>query len=170
MALDALCGTVPPEIVPTITKKETAKEAWDTIATLRVGDDRVKKATTQQLCHKFDLATFDDGETIEDYAPRLSGMVAHLATLGEEVKVGEIIAKMLQSLPPCFKQIAIKTLLDVSTMSIADLTWRFKGPKKVTRGGGEWEPIKIPPNNLAYIPRSSQPPSFLTRPRPPSYR
>jgi hypothetical protein len=27
MALDALCGAVPPEIVPTIAKKETAKEA-----------------------------------------------------------------------------------------------------------------------------------------------
>jgi hypothetical protein len=28
MVLDALCGAVPPEMVPTITKKETAKEAW----------------------------------------------------------------------------------------------------------------------------------------------
>jgi hypothetical protein len=32
MTLDALCGAVPPELVPTITKKETAKEAWDAIA------------------------------------------------------------------------------------------------------------------------------------------
>jgi hypothetical protein len=45
-------------------------------------------------------------------------MAAHLATLGEEVKDGEIIAKMLQSLPPRFKQIMImiKALLDVSTI------------------------------------------------------
>jgi hypothetical protein len=45
MALDALCDTVPPEMVPMLAKKETAKEAWDTITTMRVGDDRVKKAT-----------------------------------------------------------------------------------------------------------------------------
>jgi hypothetical protein len=45
MALDALCGTVPLEMVPMITKKATTKEAWDTIRTMRVGDDRVKKAT-----------------------------------------------------------------------------------------------------------------------------
>jgi hypothetical protein len=44
MALDALCGAVPPEMVPMITKKEMAKEVWDAIATMRVGDDRVKKA------------------------------------------------------------------------------------------------------------------------------
>ena len=113
-------------MVPTIAKMETAKEAWDAIATMRVGDDRVKKATAQQLRRKFDLATFDDGETVEDYALRLSGMVAHLAMLGEEVKDSEIVAKMLRSLPPRFKQIAIKTLLDVSTMSVADLTGRLK--------------------------------------------
>jgi hypothetical protein len=35
---------------------------------------------------------------------------------------------MLQSLPPCFKQITImiKTLLNVSIMSITDLTGRLK--------------------------------------------
>jgi hypothetical protein len=129
MMLDALCVTVPPEMVPTIVKKETAKEGWDAIATMRVGDDRVKKAMTQQQLHqKFDLATFDDGDTIEDYAPRLSDMAAYLTTLGEEVKDSEIIAKMLRSLPPRFKRITItiKTLLDVLTMSIVDLIGRLK--------------------------------------------
>jgi hypothetical protein len=78
----------------------------------------------QQLHQKFNLTTFDDGETVEDYALHLSGMAAHLTTLGKEVKDGEIITKMLRSLPPRFKQImiVIKTLLDVSTMSVADLT------------------------------------------------
>jgi hypothetical protein len=70
--------------------------------------------------------TFDDGETIEDYALHLSGMAVHLTTLGEEVKDGEIVTKMRQSLPPRFKQITIKTLLDVSTMSVADLTGWLK--------------------------------------------
>jgi hypothetical protein len=80
MALDALCGAVPLEMVPTIAKKEMAKDAWDTIATMRVGDDRVKKVTVQQLRRKFDLITFDDGETIEDYALCLSSMAVHLTT------------------------------------------------------------------------------------------
>jgi hypothetical protein len=128
MALDAMCGAIPSEMVPMIAKKETAKEACDVIATMRVGDDRVKKAMAQQLHQKFDLTMFDDSETIEDYALCLSGMVVHLATLSEEVKDGETVAKMLRSLPPCFKQITItiNTLLNVSTMSIADLTVRLK--------------------------------------------
>jgi hypothetical protein len=95
---------------------------------MRVSDDYVKKVTTQQVRQKFDLTTFDDGETVEDYALRLSVMAAHLATLGEEVKDGEIIANMLRSLLSRFKQIMImiKTLLDVSTMSIVDLTGWLK--------------------------------------------
>jgi hypothetical protein len=99
---------------------------------MRVGDDRVKKAMTQQLRQKFDLATFDVSETVEDYTLRLSGMAAHLATLDEEVKDGEIVEKMLRSLLPCFKQImiTINTLLDVSTLSVADLTERLKEAKE----------------------------------------
>jgi hypothetical protein len=37
------------------------------------------------------------------------------------------------------------------------------------RGGGEWESIKIPLRNLAYIPNSTRRPSLLTRSRPHSY-
>jgi hypothetical protein len=123
MALDTLCGTIPLEMVPTIVKKETAKEAWDAITTMRVGDDRVKKETTQQLRWKFNLAAFNNDEIIDDYMLCLSGMVVHLAMLGEEVKDSKIVAKMLRSLSPRFKQITIviKTLLDMSTMFVADL-------------------------------------------------
>jgi hypothetical protein len=31
---------------------------------------------------------------------------------------------------------------------------KAKGPEKATRGGGEWEPIKITHSNVAYIPNS----------------
>jgi hypothetical protein len=127
MALDTLCSAIPPEMVSMITKKETTKEVWDAIVTMRVDNDRVKEMMMQQLCQKFDLATFEDCETIEDYTLRLSVMAVHLTTLGEEVKDSEIVTKALRSLPPCFKHItiAIKILLDMSAMSIAYLTRRL---------------------------------------------
>jgi hypothetical protein len=58
------------------------------IAIMRVSDDRVKMAKTQQLHRKFELTTFNDGETVEDYAMHLSGMVVDLGTLGDEVRMG----------------------------------------------------------------------------------
>jgi hypothetical protein len=99
MDLDALCTAVPPKMVPSIAKMETAKEAWDAIATMRIGDERVKKSTNQQIRHKFDMATCGDGETIEDYALRLNSMAAHLTTLGAKVKEMQNVEEMLCSLP-----------------------------------------------------------------------
>jgi hypothetical protein len=55
---------------------------------MRVSDDRVKMAKTQHLHRKFKLTTFNDGETVEDYAMHLSGMVVDLGTLGDEVRMG----------------------------------------------------------------------------------
>jgi hypothetical protein len=49
MVLATLCGAVPPKMVPTIIKKDAAKEAWDVIATMRFDDDSVKKTMVQQL-------------------------------------------------------------------------------------------------------------------------
>lgn len=143
MALDALCGAIPPEMVPVIAKKETAKAAWDAIATMRIGDDRVKKATAEQLRRKLDHATFNDGETVEDYALRLSSMAAHLTTLGDEVKDAEIVSKILRTLPPRFKQIAIaiKTLLDPSKMTVAELTGRLQEAE---------EELQEPPTTLQH--------------------
>jgi hypothetical protein len=73
-------------MVATVAEKKTAKEAWDAIATMRVGDDRVKKASAQQLRSKFDRAAFKEGESVEDFILQLNGMVTTLATLGETVE------------------------------------------------------------------------------------
>jgi hypothetical protein len=47
MALDTLVSTVPPEMLATVADKNMAKKAWDAIATMRVGDDHVKKVAAQ---------------------------------------------------------------------------------------------------------------------------
>jgi hypothetical protein len=83
MALNALCSAVPPKMVPSITKTETAKETWDIIAIMHDGDDRMKESTSQLIQHKFDMATCGEGETIEDHALCLNSMAAHLTTLGD---------------------------------------------------------------------------------------
>jgi acyl-CoA synthetase (AMP-forming)/AMP-acid ligase II len=75
MALDVLASAVPPEMVATVASKDSAKEAWEEIRTLRVGDERVRAATAQQLLQRFENAVIKEEESIEDYSLRLSGMV-----------------------------------------------------------------------------------------------
>jgi hypothetical protein len=128
MALDALCSAVPPEMARAIADKETAKEAWDSIATMRVGDDRVKENSAQQLRREFELASFKDGETVEDFALRLTSMQASLEALGEELEEKQLVLKMLRSVPSRYKQMvaSIRTLLDISMLTVADLVGRLK--------------------------------------------
>ncbi|CAA6661431.1 unnamed protein product [Spirodela intermedia] len=127
-ALDALCSAVPPEMWPVIANKETAKEAWEAIATMRIGDDRVKKALAQNLRRQFDSTTFKEGESVEDYALRLNSMASTLNTLGDKVEETQVVEKIIRSVPQHFRQIvvAITMLLDVSTLTVADLTGRLK--------------------------------------------
>jgi hypothetical protein len=44
-ALDAICSAVPEEMVPTLATKPSAKDAWEAIKTMRIGDDRMRKST-----------------------------------------------------------------------------------------------------------------------------
>ena len=48
-ALEAILATVPAEYREPLGAKSSAKEAWEAIAVMRVGSDRVKKATAQLL-------------------------------------------------------------------------------------------------------------------------
>ncbi|CAA6662425.1 unnamed protein product [Spirodela intermedia] len=127
-AFDALCSAVPPEMWPVIANKETAKEAWEAIVTMRIGNDRIKKTSAQNLRRQFDSATFKEGESVEDYALRLNSMASTLTTLGDKVEETQVVEKIIRSVPQRFRQIvvAITMLLDVSTLTVANLTGRLK--------------------------------------------
>jgi hypothetical protein len=75
MALDVLSSAVPPEMVSVVVSKDTDKLTWETIKTMRVGDDRIRTAAAQHLLCQFETAEIKEEESIEDYSMRLSGMV-----------------------------------------------------------------------------------------------
>jgi hypothetical protein len=114
-------SAVPLEMVSAVASKDTAKAAWETIKTMRIDDDRVREVAAQHLLRQFE-------ESIEDYSMRLSGMVQHLATLGETVAEQKVVGKFLHSVPHKYKQIVvvIQTLHDVGTLTVANVTGRLK--------------------------------------------
>ena len=42
--LEAILRAIPPEMIPTLAVKKTAKDAWDALKTLRVGAERVRES------------------------------------------------------------------------------------------------------------------------------
>ena len=127
-ALEAICSSVPQEMVPTLATKASAKEAWEAIRTMRIGDDRVRKSTAQSLCVEYEQISFRDGESVEDFALRLSNLVQRLAILGDPEPEPKVVAKYLRVAGLRYRQlvISIETLLDINELSIEEVTGRLK--------------------------------------------
>jgi len=75
-AMEAILKSVPTEYVVTLGAKNSAKEAWESLETMRLGGDRVRKAKAQQLRREYEAIAFRDGEAIEDFALRFSTLVS----------------------------------------------------------------------------------------------
>jgi hypothetical protein len=128
MALDAICSVVPPKMIIALATKETASEAWESIRTMQVGDDRIRKASAQKVRREYELLAFRDGEGVKDFAMRLVGIVHQLATLGDLEPNDKVMLKYLRIACPRYRQLvlSIETLLDVSTLSIEEITCHLK--------------------------------------------
>ena len=77
--MEVILKSVPTEYVVTLGAKNSAKEAWESLETMRLGGNRVRKAKAQQLRREYEAITFRDGEAIEDFALRLTSLVSQLA-------------------------------------------------------------------------------------------
>jgi hypothetical protein len=93
----------------------------------------VRKATAQNLRVEYKSIALREGEPIKDFALRLTGMVQRLATLGDLEPDEKVVAKYLRVVRPRYKQlvISIKTLLDISQLSIEEVTDRLKAADDV---------------------------------------
>jgi len=76
LALDTITSAVSMEMVAQLAVKETAKEAWDAVATIRVSSDQVCKAKAQRLRREYEMIRFGPDETIDDFITYLSNLVA----------------------------------------------------------------------------------------------
>jgi hypothetical protein len=127
--LDALIVVVPPEMQFLLSKKRTAKEAWDAIAATRIGSDRARKTTLQSLRKESENLTFKPGEDVDDFALRLNTLLQKMVQFSDETYNEErAVEKLFHCIPEKYKQIArlIESLLDLSMMSIEEVIGRLK--------------------------------------------
>jgi hypothetical protein len=68
MVLDAICSAVPPEMIGILATKASARAAWDCIKTMRVVNDRIRKASVQKVRTEYEQLVFCTDETVEDFA------------------------------------------------------------------------------------------------------
>jgi hypothetical protein len=82
-ALGAILRSVPTDMLPVLAAKDNAKSAWDAIKKMRVGVDRIREARRQKLHKDFENLSFKNGEGIEDFGLRISGILTELQSLGD---------------------------------------------------------------------------------------
>jgi hypothetical protein len=82
--LDALIAAVPLEMQFSLSKKRTAKEAWDAIAAARIGSDRARKTTLQALRKEWENLTFKPGEDVDDFTLRLNTLQQKMVQFGDD--------------------------------------------------------------------------------------
>jgi hypothetical protein len=131
-------------MVHVLTVKPSAKATWEAVRTMHVGDDRIRKTSAQRVCREYELLTFWEGESVEDFALRLTGIVNKLATLGDLEPDDKVVVKYLWIARSRYKQlvISIETMLDVSMLSVEEITGRLKAseddlepPRSALTGG-----------------------------------
>jgi hypothetical protein len=93
MALEVIVKVVPPELLGSIVSKLSVKAAWEAIILRNVGVDHVRKAKASSLKREFDVITFLDGESIDDFIVRIDRISNQLAVLVFKYNEEEIVRK-----------------------------------------------------------------------------
>jgi hypothetical protein len=122
-AMGALMRSVPKDMWGTLGAKKTVKEAWETMKSMRVGADRVKEISAQNLLREFENIGFKEGDTVEDFGMRITNLVATLKSLGETILDPQVVKKFLRVLQSHFSQVAvsIEMLCDMKELTVEDL-------------------------------------------------
>jgi proline dehydrogenase len=112
-----------------LSKKRTAKEAWDAIAAARIDSDRAHKTTLQALRKEWENLAFKPGEYIDNFALRPNTLQQKMVQFSDDTYGEErAVEKLFRCISEKYKQIAhsIESLLDLSTMSIEEVIGRLK--------------------------------------------
>jgi hypothetical protein len=67
-----------------LSKKWTAKEAWDTIAAARIGSDRARKTMLQALRKEWENLAFKPGDDVDDFALHLNTLQQKIVQFGDD--------------------------------------------------------------------------------------
>jgi hypothetical protein len=122
--LDALIAAVPSEMQSSLSKKRTVKEAWDVIATARIGSDHARKTTLQALRKEWKNLAFKPGEDVINFALRLNTLQQKMVQFGDDTYGEERpINKLFRCIPEKYKQIA-RSLDRVSAGPLHDVDRR----------------------------------------------
>ena len=121
-------SAVPEDVLAQLDNKVTAKETWESLRTINVGVERVKKAKIQMLKREFEILTMWEEEFVTDFSAKLTRLVAHMRSLGEKIVEGIIVCKLLRVTPEKYNPImsSMEQFGDLDTMTLDEAIGSLK--------------------------------------------
>jgi hypothetical protein len=87
------------KILDKVLNCNNAKQLWDKLETIYVGDSKVKRAKLQTLRVQYEGMKMKDEENISEYFERVDNIVNAIIGLGVEVSDNDLVEKLLRTLP-----------------------------------------------------------------------
>lgn len=119
-ALFVIHQCVDANVFEKIVEYETAKEAWDALATAYSGDKQTKKVKLQSLRRQYDLLQMDSYETVANFVNRLVVITNQMRNCGETATDLMKVEKVLRCLTPNFDHVvtAIEQSKDLTNLKL----------------------------------------------------
>jgi hypothetical protein len=135
MAIALLLQAIPEELVLQVAHLTTAKEIWRALKNRFIGVERVRDARLQTLESEFENLRMRQDESIDDYASKISKLVAKANSLGATYQDEKLVKKLLGSVPDRFIAIiaAIEQFADLKTMTFQESVGRLKAFEERTK-------------------------------------
>nr|XP_020186100.1 uncharacterized protein LOC109771816 [Aegilops tauschii subsp. strangulata] len=98
-ALAYLLGALAEDLLLQVASKKTTAEVWSSLKVRFIGADRIRAARLTTLRSDFKLLRMENGETLDTFAGKISGMTARYAGLGSTLDDPSMVKKLLDSVP-----------------------------------------------------------------------
>lgn len=110
-------------VLEKIIEYETAKEAWDVLATTYAGDKQTKKVKLMVMRRQLGLLQMDSNESVANFVNRLVVLTNQMRSCGEIVSESMKVEKVLTGLTPNFDVVvsAIEQAKDLDTLKLEQL-------------------------------------------------
>ncbi|XP_071708472.1 uncharacterized protein [Rutidosis leptorrhynchoides] len=143
-ALAFLFQAIPEEMVLQMASYTNLKQVWDGLKTRYLGVDRVRSARVATLKRKLESLHMKEGETVDDFATKLTGLASKARTLGYELKDVDLVKRLLDSMSMSFLQIvaSIEQCFELDKMLFDEAVGRLKAYEERIKGTEKIEGIQ----------------------------
>ncbi|KAL4579761.1 hypothetical protein LXL04_015926 [Taraxacum kok-saghyz] len=144
-ALDFLFQAIPEEMVLQMASYTDPKQVWDGLKTRYLGVDRVRTARVATLKRELEGLRMKEDETIDNVVTKLSGLASKARSLGYEIEEGDLVKRLLDSMPKLFLQIvaSIEQCFELDAMLFDEAVGRLKAYEERIKGTEKRRTFKV---------------------------